>query len=93
MNTPFGMLGMAAEREPSGDNDKAYKGVVMGFDQENHGTVLFAPLDGTRTAFTTTVQPKEVVITKHEIDIINNIEKPTISPLLENMDGESFDFK
>jgi hypothetical protein len=77
---PFGKVVMPSVREPAKDGDRAYEVVILGFDQENHGTLKIVPIDAKRETSYTTVRPKEIKISQDIIDKINSREKSELLP-------------
>ena len=92
MAYPFGKVVMSIVRDVEKDGDRAYEGVVVGFDQENHSTLKIAPIDSRRDTTLSTVKPKEIKITEDIVQRINARECGSTLPLLQNLDGETFEY-
>ena len=92
MRYPFGKIVMPYQEDHAKDEARAYEGVVLGFDQENHGTLEIAPIDSKRETTYTHVKPREIKITQDIIDRLNTRDRSSLLPLLENLDGYSFEY-
>ena len=93
MQYPFGKVVMPYNKDHSKDGMRAYEGVIVGFDQENHGTLEMAPIDAKRETTHTHVRPTEIKLTQDIIDKLITRDRSSTLPLLENLDGNSFEYR
>jgi hypothetical protein len=82
---------MAYDGRHGKEDMRSFEALIVGFEDENHANIYVWSINSEREVTSTTYKPKEIKVTEEIVTKINNRDKKSDVPILEDLDGSKFE--